>query len=115
MKRLATALALVMTLVFGVQAARAETLASVKERGELICGANGTLAGLHFVVLGQMRPTTSQTLFELDLVGQVVSAAEVPVVPAGVVVVVEAAVGEEKSEVIDARTSATVTGVRCWA
>ena len=45
MKRLATALALVMTLASGVQAVRAETLASVKERGELICGANGTLAG----------------------------------------------------------------------
>jgi len=25
----------------------------------------------HFVVLGQMRPTTSQTLFESDLVGEV--------------------------------------------
>jgi two-component sensor histidine kinase len=33
-----------------------------------------------FVVLGQIRPTTSQTLFELDLVGQVVAASEVPLV-----------------------------------
>ncbi|HUY29746.1 MAG TPA: PAS domain-containing sensor histidine kinase [Acidimicrobiales bacterium] len=40
----------------------------------------GSLTGLHFVVLGQMRPTTSQTLFELDLLGQVVAAAELPLV-----------------------------------
>ncbi len=45
MKRLATAMALVTALASGVQAARAETLASIKERGELICGGNGTLAG----------------------------------------------------------------------
>lgn len=37
-------------------------------------------ARLRFVVLGQIRPTTSQTLFELDLVGQVVAASEVPLV-----------------------------------
>ncbi len=42
-------------------------------------GEAGTV-GLHFVVLGQMRPTTSATLFELDLVGQVVPAAELPLV-----------------------------------
>jgi two-component sensor histidine kinase len=36
--------------------------------------------GLHFVVLGQMRPSTGQTLFESDLVGQVVAASEVPLV-----------------------------------
>jgi general L-amino acid transport system substrate-binding protein len=45
MKRLATALALAMVLASGMQAAGAETLAAVKDRGELICGANGTLAG----------------------------------------------------------------------
>jgi len=39
-----------------------------------------SLSGLHFVVLGQMRPTTSQTLFEMDLVGQVVAAGELPLV-----------------------------------
>src|ERR1700722_4055967 len=61
MKRLATALALVMTLVFGVQAARAETLASVKERGELICGANGTLAGF-----GLPDPQGNWTGFDVD-------------------------------------------------
>ena len=37
-------------------------------------------AGLAFVVFGQMRPTTSQTLFQLDLVGKVVSAQELPTV-----------------------------------
>ncbi len=35
---------------------------------------------LQFVVLGQIRPTTSQTLYELDLVGQVVVGREVPLV-----------------------------------
>lgn len=32
------------------------------------------------VVLGQMRPTTSQTLYETDLVGQVTSAADFPLI-----------------------------------
>ena len=40
----------------------------------------GEIRGLHFVVLGQIRPTTSQTLLEQDLVGQVVVAAAVPFV-----------------------------------
>jgi general L-amino acid transport system substrate-binding protein len=61
MKRLATALALVMTLASGVQAVRAETLASVKERGELICGANGTLAGF-----GLPDPQGNWTGFDVD-------------------------------------------------
>ncbi|MDE2374186.1 MAG: amino acid ABC transporter substrate-binding protein, partial [Hyphomicrobiales bacterium] len=47
MRRLATAVALAMALALGTQAAAATdtTLAAVKQRGELICGANGTLAG----------------------------------------------------------------------
>ena len=46
MKRLATALRLLTALAFGVQAAsRADARRPIKERGELICGANGTLAG----------------------------------------------------------------------
>ncbi len=45
MKRLATAMALATLFAFGTAAASAQTLAAVKERGELICGANGTLAG----------------------------------------------------------------------
>jgi len=61
MKRLATALALVMALACGVQAARAETLASIKERGELICGGNGTLAGF-----GLPDPQGNWTGFDVD-------------------------------------------------
>jgi general L-amino acid transport system substrate-binding protein len=45
MKRLATAIALATVLAFGTQSAVAETLATIKDRGELSCGANGTLAG----------------------------------------------------------------------
>ena len=45
MKRLATALAFATVLAFGMQAASAQTLTTIKNRGELICGANGTLAG----------------------------------------------------------------------
>ena len=61
MKRLATALALVTALACGVQAARAETLASIKERGELICGGNGTLAGF-----GLPDPQGNWTGFDVD-------------------------------------------------
>jgi general L-amino acid transport system substrate-binding protein len=61
MKRLATAFVLVTALAFGMQAARAETLASVKERGELICGANGTLAGF-----GLPDPQGNWTGFDVD-------------------------------------------------
>jgi general L-amino acid transport system substrate-binding protein len=45
MKCLATAIALAAVLAFGAPAAVAQTLAAVKDRGQLICGANGTLAG----------------------------------------------------------------------
>ena len=45
MKRLATALAIAMALAFVAQAASAQTLKAVKDRGQLVCGANGTLAG----------------------------------------------------------------------
>src|ERR1700758_2010209 len=45
MKRLATALALATVLAFGMHAACAQTLTTIKNRGELICGATGTLAG----------------------------------------------------------------------
>src|SRR5580698_4415290 len=61
MKRLATALALVTALASGVQAVRAETLASIKERGELICGGNGTLAGF-----GLPDPQGNWTGFDVD-------------------------------------------------
>ena len=45
MKRLATAFAIATVLAFGMQAAGAQTLKAVKDRGQLVCGANGTLAG----------------------------------------------------------------------
>jgi general L-amino acid transport system substrate-binding protein len=45
MKRLATAMALATLLAGGTQAASAQTLKAIKDRGELVCGANGTLAG----------------------------------------------------------------------
>jgi general L-amino acid transport system substrate-binding protein len=46
MKRFATAFAIATVFVFGTQAAAwSQTLKAVKDRGQLICGANGTLAG----------------------------------------------------------------------
>jgi general L-amino acid transport system substrate-binding protein len=46
MKRLATAFAIAMALALTMQAAAAQaTLKAVKDRGQLICGANGSLAG----------------------------------------------------------------------
>jgi general L-amino acid transport system substrate-binding protein len=61
MKRLATALALAMALASGMQAANAETLAAIKDRGELICGGNGTLAGF-----GLPNPQGNWTGFDVD-------------------------------------------------
>src|SRR3974390_833702 len=43
MKRISTMIALILAI--GVQAASAQTLKAVKDRGMLNCGANGTLAG----------------------------------------------------------------------
>ncbi len=79
----------------------------------------------HFIVYGQVRPTTSQTLYEIDLVGEVVTAHELPLV-------VEAmrtgaiAVGEQRSgtgeghlrlECIPVRYSSQILGVmaRVWS
>jgi|307.fasta_scaffold00482_10 general L-amino acid transport system substrate-binding protein len=45
MQRLATAFAIAMVLALGAQAASAQTLKAVQDRGQLVCGANGTLAG----------------------------------------------------------------------
>ncbi len=61
MKRLATALAFASVLAFGIQAASAQTLATIKSRGELICGANGTLAGF-----GLPDPQGNWTGFDVD-------------------------------------------------
>src|ERR1700674_1777869 len=61
MKRLATALAFATVLAFGMQAASAQTLTTIKNRGELICGANGTLAGF-----GLPDPQGNWTGFDVD-------------------------------------------------
>jgi general L-amino acid transport system substrate-binding protein len=61
MKRLATAFAFATVLAFGIQAASAQTLAAIKSRGELICGANGTLAGF-----GLPDPQGNWTGFDVD-------------------------------------------------
>jgi general L-amino acid transport system substrate-binding protein len=49
MRRLATALAVATLLAFGTQAAwsqaQSQTLKAIQERGELVCGVNGQLAG----------------------------------------------------------------------
>ena len=61
MKRLATAFAIATLLAFGAQAASAQTLKAVKDRGELLCGANGTLAGF-----GMPDPQGNWTGFDVD-------------------------------------------------
>jgi general L-amino acid transport system substrate-binding protein len=61
MKRLATAIALLIAVAGAAQSAQAQTLAAVKARGELICGANGTLAGF-----GMPDPQGNWTGFDVD-------------------------------------------------
>src|SRR5690349_23216346 len=61
MKRIATALSIAMLLAFSAQAAWSQTLQTVKQRGELICGANGTLAGF-----GLPDPQGNWTGFDVD-------------------------------------------------
>jgi general L-amino acid transport system substrate-binding protein len=69
MKRLATALAFATVLAFGMQAASAQTLTTIKNRGELICGANGTLAGF-----GLPDPQGNWTGFDVDFCRAVAAA-----------------------------------------
>ena len=61
MKRLATAFAIATVLAFGMQAAGAQTLKAAKDRGELVCGANGSLAGF-----GIPDPQGNWTGFDVD-------------------------------------------------
>ena len=61
MKRTATATALAIMLALSAQAAAAQTLAAVKARGELVCGANGTVAGF-----GLPDPQGNWTGFDID-------------------------------------------------
>jgi general L-amino acid transport system substrate-binding protein len=61
MKRFTTAFAIAILLACGVQAASAQTLKAVKDRGELLCGANGTLAGF-----GMPDPQGNWAGFDVD-------------------------------------------------
>jgi general L-amino acid transport system substrate-binding protein len=61
MKRVATALAFIMLLACGAQAAQSPTLKAVKDRGQLICGANGQLAGF-----GMPDPQGNWTGLDVD-------------------------------------------------
>jgi general L-amino acid transport system substrate-binding protein len=61
MKRLAKAFAIAVMLAFGAQAASAQTLKAVQDRGQLICGANGVLAGF-----GMPDPQGNWSGFDVD-------------------------------------------------
>jgi general L-amino acid transport system substrate-binding protein len=61
MKRLATAFAIATMLAFGAQAASAQTLHAVQDRGQLVCGANGVVAGF-----GAPDPQGNWTGFDVD-------------------------------------------------
>ncbi len=76
------------------------------------------------IVVGQVRPTTSQTLFEIDLVGEVIAGAELPLVVealhTGAIAVgeqrYEPGEGHLRLECIPVRCSGKVVGVmtRVW-
>jgi general L-amino acid transport system substrate-binding protein len=61
MKCLTTAIALASLSLLAMQPGSAQTLAGVKERGQLVCGANGTLAGF-----GMPDPQGNWTGFDVD-------------------------------------------------
>jgi len=61
MKRIATALSIAMLLAFSAQTAWSQTLQTVKQRGQLVCGGNGTLAGF-----GLPDPQGNWTGFDVD-------------------------------------------------
>jgi general L-amino acid transport system substrate-binding protein len=69
MKALSTAIAIATALAFGVPAANAQTLKAVKDRGELLCGANGQLAGF-----GMPDPQGNWTGFDVDFCRAVAAA-----------------------------------------
>jgi general L-amino acid transport system substrate-binding protein len=69
MKRLVTAFAIATLLGFGAHAASAQTLKAVKDRGELLCGANGTLAGF-----GMPDPQGNWSGFDVDFCRAVAAA-----------------------------------------
>jgi general L-amino acid transport system substrate-binding protein len=61
MKRLATAFCCALVTTLAMSAAHAQTLSAVKDRGQLVCGANGTLAGF-----GLPDPQGNWTGFDVD-------------------------------------------------
>ena len=61
MKRLATVFAIATMLALGSQAAFSQTLKTVQDRGQLVCGANGTLAGF-----GMPDPNGNWVGFDVD-------------------------------------------------
>ena len=61
MQRLATAFAIAMVLALGIHAASAQTLKAVQDRGQLVCGANGVVAGF-----GAPDPQGNWTGFDVD-------------------------------------------------
>ena len=69
MKRLATAVILPMLFACGAQAAESPTLKAVQARGQLICGANGQLAGF-----GMPDPQGNWTGFDVDFCRAVAAA-----------------------------------------
>jgi two-component system, sensor histidine kinase PdtaS len=86
-----------------------------------LAGGEAGHGNTHFVAIGQVRPTTNATLFEIDLIGQVVTARQLPVVlealRTGVI-----SIGEQRSDIgdghqrlecIPVRYSGHVIGVMC--
>jgi general L-amino acid transport system substrate-binding protein len=69
MKRVATAIAFIMLLACGVHATESGTLKAIQARGELICGANGQLAGF-----GMPDPQGNWTGFDVDFCRAIASA-----------------------------------------
>jgi ABC-type amino acid transport substrate-binding protein len=61
MKRLAQVFAIAAIFAFGAQATSAQTLKAVQDRGQLVCGANGVLAGF-----GMPDPQGNWTGFDVD-------------------------------------------------
>jgi len=69
MKCLTKAFAIAFILAFAAQAACAQTLKAVQDRGQLICGANGVLAGF-----GMPDPQGNWTGFDVDYCRAIASA-----------------------------------------
>src|SRR4029077_17348020 len=61
MKRLATSFAIATVLALATQAASAQTLKAVQDRGQLVCGSNGVVAGF-----GAPDPQGNWTGFDVD-------------------------------------------------